>query len=201
MDAVERHRSRYTPEELKRLPPGQVITQKWPVLSAGPNPLIDLAAWRFRIFGAVAAEWSVSWEEFRALPRVSIKTDMHCVTRWSRLGMTWEGVSIHEVLGRAKPLPETRFVLAHSYGGYTTNLPLADLLDDEVLLADTADGAPLTPDHDGPMRLVAPKLYAWKSAKWCNALELMPSDRRGFWENYGYHDHGDPWTEERHSGD
>ncbi|HEU4402664.1 MAG TPA: sulfite oxidase-like oxidoreductase [Candidatus Polarisedimenticolia bacterium] len=201
MSNIDKHRSRYSADLLKRLPPGQVITEKWPVLSAGPNPVFDPATWRFRVFGRVGGEWSVSWQEFKSLPRVTITTDMHCVTRWSRLGMTWAGVSIHEVLKHVERDPEARFVMAHSYGGYTTNLPLADLLDDEVLLADTADGEPLSPDHGGPMRLVVPKLYAWKSAKWCNGLELMAADRPGFWENYGYHDHGDPWTEERMRGE
>jgi DMSO/TMAO reductase YedYZ molybdopterin-dependent catalytic subunit len=199
MNAIDKHRSRTPPELLKRLPPGQVVTVKWPVLSAGPTPPIDLDAWRFRVFGRVDEEWSLSWTEFKALPRVSITTDMHCVTRWSRMGTTWQGVSIQEILRRARVHTAARFVMAHSFGGYTTNLPLADLRDDEVLLADTNDGAPLPADHGGPMRLVVPKLYAWKSAKWCNGLEFMESDRRGFWENYGYHDRGDPWKEERHS--
>ncbi len=186
---------------MKRLPPGQVVTVKWPVLSAGPDPRIDMDRWRFRVLGSVEGEWEISWEEFKALPRVTITTDMHCVTRWSRLGMTWTGVSIHEVLKHVKPSPAAKFVTAHSFGGYTTNLPLTDLLDDEVLLADTADGEPLTPDHGGPMRLVVPKLYAWKSAKWCRGLEFMEADKPGFWENYGYHNHGDPWKEERMWGD
>ncbi len=197
MSAIDRHRSRYTKEQLERLPPGQVITEKWPVLTAGPNPRIDLAAWRFRLSGLIEGELSVSWDQFKALPRVRITTDMHCVTRWSRLGTTWEGVSIHEIVKRVKLLPAAKFVLAHSYGGYTTNLPVADLMDREVLLADTNDGEALSIDHGGPMRLVVPKLYAWKSAKWCREIEFMESDRQGFWENYGYHNHGDPWTEER----
>ena len=200
MSAIDEHRRKIAPDLLKRLPPGQVTTGKWPVLTAGPNPTIDLAAWRFLVHGAVESEWEITWEQFKALPRVSITTDMHCVTRWSRLGMTWEGVSIHEVLKHARPRPEAKFVMAHSIGGYTTNLPLADLLDAEVLLADTADGQPLSIDHGGPMRLVVPKLYAWKSAKWCRALEFMERDLPGFWENYGYHNHGDPWKEERHWG-
>lgn len=201
MSAVDRHRSRYSKDDLQRLPPGQVITEKWPVLSAGPNPRIDLATWRFRVFGEVQREYAVCWNEFKSLPRVSLTTDMHCVTRWSRLRTTWEGVSIHEIVRRAPLLPDAGFVTAHSYGGYTTNIPVADLLDDEVLLADTNDGEPLTIDHGGPMRLVVPKLYAWKSAKWCNGLEFMREDRPGFWETYGYHNHGDPWREERHGGD
>ena len=201
MSAIDRHRARTDGETLRRLPPGQVVTAKWPVLSAGPIPAVDLARWRFRLFGSVEGEWSASWEEFRALPRVSLTTDMHCVTRWSRIGMTWQGVSIHEILKRVRLLPEARFAVAHSDGGYTTNLPLHDLLDGEVLLADGADGAPLAPQHGGPMRLVVPKLYAWKSAKWCTAIEFLPRDRPGFWETYGYHARGDPWTEERMWGD
>ena len=197
MSAIDNHRSRYTPEILKRLPPGQVVTHKWPVLSAGENPAIDLATWRFRAYGLVGSELTLTWDEFKALPRVRVTADMHCVTRWSRLETTWEGVSIREILWRAQVRPEARFVMAHSYGDYTTNLPLADLADDDVLLADTNDGEPLSADHGGPMRLVVPKLYAWKSAKWLRALEFMERDRRGYWENYGYHDHGDPWKEER----
>jgi len=199
--AVERHRSRTDAEILKRLPPGQVLTRKWPVLSAGPAPAFDPLRWRFRLFGSVETEWTATWEEFRSLPRVRVTTDMHCVTRWSRIGMTWEGVSIHEALKRVRVLEAARFAMAHSDGGYTTNLPLADLLDEQVLLADAADGAPLTPEHGGPMRLVVPKLYAWKSAKWCTAIELLPRDRPGFWETYGYHTRGDPWREERQWGD
>jgi DMSO/TMAO reductase YedYZ molybdopterin-dependent catalytic subunit len=201
MSVIEKHRSRYPPEVLKRLPPGQVITEKWPVLSAGPTPAVDPAGWRFRAHGAVERELTLSWEEYLALPRVRITTDMHCVTRWSRLGTTWEGVSIREIVRRAPPLPRAAFVMAHCHGGYTTNLPLGDLLDDEVLLADTSDGAPLPPDHGGPLRLVVPKRYAWKSAKWIRGLEFMESDRPGFWERNGYHDRGDPWKEERHRGD
>lgn len=197
MSAIDKHRSRYTQEQLKRLPPGQVITQKWPVLTAGPNPRIDLGTWRFRVTGRVKGEYAISWEEFKALPRVRVTADMHCVTRWSRIGTVWEGVSIREILKHAPLLPEARFVTAHSYGGYTTNLPCADLLDDDVLLADTNDGAPLSLDHGGPMRLVVPKLYAWKSAKWLRELEFLEEDRLGFWETYGYHNHGDPWKEER----
>jgi DMSO/TMAO reductase YedYZ molybdopterin-dependent catalytic subunit len=191
VSAIDRHRNRYSPDQLRRLPPGQVITGKWPVLSAGPNPRIEPASWRLRVWGRVEKEIVLSWEEFRALPRVSVRTDMHCVTRWSRLGTVWEGVPIREIIRRAPLLPGARFVVAHSYGGYTTNLPVADLLDEEVLLAGTNDGAPLTPDHGGPMRLVVPKLYAWKSAKWLNGLELIETDSN----------HGDPWKEERHGGD
>jgi DMSO/TMAO reductase YedYZ molybdopterin-dependent catalytic subunit len=197
MSAIDKHRSRYSPDVLKRLPPGQVTTAKWPVLTAGANPPIDLATWRFRLFGLVEKEWNIDWEEWKRLPRVAITTDMHCVTRWSRLGMTWGGVSIHEILKHVAIRPAARYVLAHSYGDYTTNLPLADLLDPEVLLADTADGAPLSSEHGGPMRLVVPKLYAWKSAKFLKDLEFMEKDRPGFWENFGYHNHGDPWKEER----
>jgi DMSO/TMAO reductase YedYZ molybdopterin-dependent catalytic subunit len=198
---IERHRGRYSPEQLRRLPPGQIITEKWPVLSAGPTPRIDLGAWRFRVFGLTEREWSAGWREFQALPRVRVTTDMHCVTRWSRLGTTWEGVAAAEIVRRAPPLPQAAFVVAHGEGGYTTNLPLADFLDDEVLFADRNDGEPLSPDHGGPMRLVVPKLYAWKSAKWCTGIEYLAADRPGFWERYGYHNHGDPWKEERHQGD
>jgi len=197
MSNIEKHRSRYSAEQLAKLPPGQVITEKWPVLTAGPNPRIDPGAWSFRLTGRIDREYALTWEEWKRLPRVRIETDMHCVTRWSRLGTVWEGVSIHEILAKAKPLPQAKFIVAHSYGGYTTNLPLADLLDREVLLADTNDGEPLSIDHGGPMRLVVPKLYAWKSAKWLREIEFLESDRPGYWEKLGYHNHGDPWTEER----
>ena len=184
----------------KRLPPGQVLTAKWPVLTYGETPRVDLKDWRFRLFGLVDRERTLTWDEFRALPRVERTSDIHCVTRWSRFDNRWEGVSAQEIVTLAAPLPQARFVMVHGYGDYTTNLSLEALLGNEVLFADRHDGAPLEPDHGGPLRLVVPGHYFWKSAKWANGLEFMERDRAGFWERNGYHMHGDPWAEERHSG-
>ncbi|HEU5180061.1 MAG TPA: sulfite oxidase-like oxidoreductase [Candidatus Polarisedimenticolia bacterium] len=186
--------------EPPRLPPGQVQTRKWPVLTFGETPRIDLATWRFRLFGRVAREISLTWEDFKALPRVERISDIHCVTRWSRLDNRWEGVLARELVRLAQPKPAARFVMVHGYGDYTTNLPLEALQGDDVLFALKHDGADLEPEHGGPLRLVVPRLYFWKSAKWASGLEFMDHDRAGFWERNGYHMHGDPWTEERHSG-
>lgn len=182
-----------------RIPPGQYLTEKFPVLTKGPTPNVNLDRWRFRLFGNVAADVELTWAEFADLPRVTITSDFHCVTRWSLLDSTWEGVHVREVVRVADILASTRFVMVHAYGQYTTNLPLADLIDDDVLFADTWNGEPLSRDHGGPLRLVVPKLYAWKSAKWVNGLEFLEHDQRGYWEQAGYHDRGDPWKEERFS--
>jgi DMSO/TMAO reductase YedYZ molybdopterin-dependent catalytic subunit len=183
-----------------RLPPGQVLTGKWPVLSYGETPSLELKDWRFRLFGQVDREQTLTWDEFMALPKVERTSDIHCVTRWSRFSNRWEGVLAKELVKLAQPTPTACFVMVHGYGDYTTNLPLEALLEDDVLFAFKHDGAPLEPDHGGPLRLVVPRLYFWKSAKWANGLEFMERDRAGFWERNGYHMHGDPWTEERHSG-
>jgi DMSO/TMAO reductase YedYZ molybdopterin-dependent catalytic subunit len=183
-----------------RLPPGQVLTGKWPVLSYGETPRLELKDWRFRLFGQVDREQTLTWDEFMALPKVERTSDIHCVTHWSRFSNRWEGVLAKELVKLAQPTPTARFVMVHGYGDYTTNLPLEALLEDDVLFAFKHDGAPLEPDHGGPLRLVVPRLYFWKSAKWANGLEFMERDRAGFWERNGYHMHGDPWTEERHSG-
>jgi DMSO/TMAO reductase YedYZ molybdopterin-dependent catalytic subunit len=182
-----------------RVPPGQARTSKWPVLTYGLTPRVALARWTFRCFGLVEEEVSWTWEEFLALPRVTITSDIHCVTRWSRLDNTWEGVSIHEILRRVKVRPEAAFVLQHADPDYTTNIALADLADDDVLLAIAHDGQPLAPEHGGPMRLVVPKLYFWKSAKWLRAFEFLDVNPPGFWEQNGYHMHADPWPEERYA--
>ena len=187
-------------EKPPRLPPGQAQTRKWPVLTFGETPRIDLASWRFRLFGKVAREHSLTWEEFASLPRVERVSDIHCVTRWSRFDNRWEGVLAREVVRLAQPDPAARFVMVHGYGDYTTNVPLDALLQDDVLFALAQDGKPLEPEHGGPLRLVVPRLYFWKSAKWASGLEFMERDRAGFWERNGYHLHGDPWSEERHSG-
>ena len=182
----------------ERLPAGQYLTKKWPVLSYEPTPKFDPAKYRFKVSGAVAEPFELTWDELQALPRVQLTTDFHCVTTWSRYDNAWEGVHIREILQRAKPLPEAKFVMAHSYTGYTTNMPLADLDDDDVIIAFTHDGEPLAPEHGGPVRLIVPKLYAYKSAKWLSGLEFMEKDRPGFWEVRGYHNHADPWQEERY---
>jgi DMSO/TMAO reductase YedYZ molybdopterin-dependent catalytic subunit len=185
----------------QRLPPGQSRTQKWPVLDASGPPAIDPARWTFGIHGLVSNPVTWSWEEFQALPRVQVFSDFHCVTRWSRLGNVWEGPSTRhllELVGGAQP--EARFVLVHAYdGGWTTNLPLTDFLAEDALVALLHDGEPLAEEHGGPARLIVPQLYAWKSAKWVSAIELLDKDRAGFWERNGYHMHGDPWQEQRHS--
>ncbi|HEX9652623.1 MAG TPA: sulfite oxidase-like oxidoreductase [bacterium] len=183
--------------EQGRIPPGQYRTDKFPVLSYGATPRIDLNTWRLRVFGLVEKAIELSWTEFTALPTTTIKTDIHCVTRWSKLDTAWQGVLFRDFLQHIQPKPETRFVMEHSYGGYTTNMRLDELLDDDVLLAYRYNGEPLDSEHGGPMRLVVPKLYFWKSAKWLNGLEFLAENQPGFWERYGYHMHGDPWTEER----
>jgi DMSO/TMAO reductase YedYZ molybdopterin-dependent catalytic subunit len=182
-----------------RLPPGQVETAKWPVLTYGAIPRIDPAQWRFRCQGRVDREVSWSWEEFLALPRIEVVSDIHCVTRWSRFDNRWEGVAVREIFRRAGIGTGAVAVMVHSYGGYTTNVALEDLLDDDVLLALRHDGKDLEPEHGGPCRLVVPKLYFWKSAKWVRAFELLDVNPPGFWEENGYHMHADPWREERFS--
>ena len=184
----------------ERVPPGQSRTKKWPILDASGPPAIDLARWRFRLSGLVGrpAEWG--WEEFSKLPRVRVFGDFHCVTRWSRLGNLWEGVSTRELLRRAEGAkPSARYVLVEGHDrGWTTNLPLDDFLADDALVAILHDGEPLSVEHGAPARLIIPRLYAWKSAKWVAGAELLEEDQPGFWEANGYHMRGDPWTEERY---
>jgi DMSO/TMAO reductase YedYZ molybdopterin-dependent catalytic subunit len=181
-----------------RIPPGQTRTRKWPVLHYGRVPTVPLERWRLEVFGLVERPLKFTWSEFKALPRVQVYGDFHCVTQWSRLDNTWEGVSAAWLLEQAGVLPEARYVVLKGYDdGWTTNLPLADFLADDVLLADLHDGAPLTAEHGGPLRAIVPRLYAWKSAKWLRAIELSADDRPGYWEQGGYHNHGDPWLEER----
>ena len=181
------------------LPPGQTRTEKWPVLHYGAIPRIDPATWEFTVTGEVEAPVRCSWAEFTALPRTTVRCDIHCVTQWSRFDNSFEGVACREVLRRAAPRPGAAFVMVHSYGGYTTNLELDALLDDDTLFAFSHDGRPLTPEHGGPCRLVVPKRYFWKSAKWVHGLELMKQNQPGFWEQNGYNMHADPWKEERFS--
>lgn len=184
----------------QRLPPGQSRTKKWPVLDASGPPVIDLARWRFRIGGLVGKDVGWNWEEFVNLPRLKVFSDFHCVTRWSRLGNLWEGVSTRDLLGLAGgAAPDARFVMVHGYDrGFTTNLPLEDFLAEDALVAILHDGEPITTEHGGPARLIVPRLYAWKSAKWVSGVELMEEDRAGFWEANGYHMRGDPWQQERY---
>jgi DMSO/TMAO reductase YedYZ molybdopterin-dependent catalytic subunit len=182
-----------------RVPPGQYVTQKWPVLTHGEVPRVDPNTWTLRITGEVDTEKSFSWSEFQALPRVAVKADFHCVTRFSTLDNRWGGISTREILCRVAVRPDATHVMLHCAGGYTTNLPLEDFLAPEALLVDTWNGKPLPVDHGGPVRVIVPHLYAWKSAKWVNGIELLPEDRRGFWEENGYHTYGDPWREQRFS--
>lgn len=183
----------------ERLPPGQARTMKWPVLDASGPPRIDLAQWRFRMGGLVAHPIEWTWEEFEQLPRVRVLADFHCVTRWSKLDNLWEGVAVAELLERAGgALPEARFALARGFDqGWTTNIPLTDMRAEDALVALLHDGEPLSVEHGGPARLIVPRLYAWKSAKWIAGIELLAEDRAGFWERNGYHMRGDPWQEER----
>jgi len=185
------------PED-RRLPPGQIITRKWPVLHFGTVPAVDLAAWRFEVYGAVEQPVSLSWAELQALPRQRTLCDIHCVTRWSRYDSAFEGVPVREILVRARPRASAGFVLVHAENGFTTNLPLADLDRPANLLATTHDGEPLPREHGGPVRLLVPHLYFWKSAKWVRGFELLEEDYPGFWEQNGYHMRGDPWAEERY---
>jgi DMSO/TMAO reductase YedYZ molybdopterin-dependent catalytic subunit len=182
-----------------RLPPGQYLVEGFPVLSAGPTPQTSLEEWTFSIIGEVDEPKTWSWEEFRALPSEEIRADIHCVTKWSKLDTTWQGVSIDTLLGAADS--EATHVLAFSDGGYTTNLPLEDIVDGKAWIAITYDAAALEPEHGGPARLLVPHLYFWKSAKWVRGLRLMDGDEPGFWETYGYHMYGDPWREQRYAGD
>lgn len=184
----------------ERLPPGQSRTKKWPVLDASGPPDISLGQWAFGIRGRVGHPVQWNWEEFQQLPRVKVFSDFHCVTRWSRLGNLWEGVSTRELLDRAGgALADARYVLAHGYdGGWTANMPLEAFLAEDALVAFLHDGEPISLEHGSPARLIVPQLYAWKSAKWIAGIELLDQDHPGFWERNGYHMHGDPWKEERY---
>ena len=183
-----------------RLPPGQRLTDKWPVLHYGKVPSINTAKWTFRIKGLVEKEKTLTYEEFTALPQIEVFSDIHCVTTWSRYNNTWEGVSTSTIGEIAGIKPEARYVIVHGEGGFTTNLPLEDFLAEDALFALKHDGKPLTAEHGGPIRLVVPRLYFWKSAKWATGIELKDKNEPGFWEKAGYHMHGDPWIEERYGG-
>jgi len=182
-----------------RLPPGQYLTEKWPVLHAGDVPeYADLATWNFRVFGEVEQELELSWDELGALPRTGNVQDIHCVTRWSRFDARFEGIHWLELAKLCHPRASARYAIAHSEAGYTANVPLAFLEAEDALLATHADGEPLTPEHGYPLRLIVPGKYFWKSAKWLRGIELSVFDKPGFWERYGYHNDADPWKEERY---
>jgi DMSO/TMAO reductase YedYZ molybdopterin-dependent catalytic subunit len=181
------------------LPPGQYLTDDFPVLSAGPTPRIDLDTWQLGVTTEDGARRDWDWHSFLALPSEEITVDLHCVTKWSKLGTPWRGVRVDTLLAE---LPTTAtHLMAYSYGNYATNMPLPDVLDGRAWIAYEYDGSPLAPEHGGPARLLVPHLYLWKSAKWVRSLELMVGDRPGFWESAGYHNYGDPWREQRYWGD
>src|SRR5690348_10816307 len=184
-----------------RLPPGQSLTLKWPVLHYGSVPRFDPAKWDFRAWGAVENPVKLTWDEFGRLSRSESTSDFHCVTRWSRFDNRWTGVPFREILKLVRPKPTARHVLVHGEQGYTANVPLADLDRDNVLLATHHDGKPLEPDHGYPVRLIVPHHYAWKSVKWVRGFEFLASDAPGFWEQNGYHMYGDPWREQRFDTD
>ena len=192
------HRRRPAGEQGK-LPPGQYLTQDFPVLSAGPTPHTPLPDWTFAIRRGGDTLKSWTWAEFQALPAETVTVDIHCVTRWSKLGTEWRGVSVDTLLAQVEQ--DARYVLAFSDGGYTTNLPVKDVTSGQAWVAFGYDGQPLEAEHGGPARLLVPHLYFWKSAKWVRGLELLDHDQPGFWENYGYHIYGDPWREQRYAGD
>jgi DMSO/TMAO reductase YedYZ molybdopterin-dependent catalytic subunit len=187
-----------TPATTVRLPPGQYLTDKWPVLHAGTVPTTDLSTWDFTVSGEVEEPVRLTWEELTALPAAEITSDIHCVTRWSRFDVTFRGVHWRELAKLARPKPTAHFVVAQAEQGFTSNLPLGAIEADEALIAYEADGAPLTPDHGWPLRLVVPSRYFWKSAKWLRGLDLRGADQPGFWERYGYHNEADPFQEERY---
>ncbi len=188
-------------DEMKRsgrLPPGQSLTEKFPVLTYGPNPPFDPQTWDLRVFGEVEKEMRWTWAEFMALPTVTLTCDIHCVTRWSKFDTMWEGVRFKDFVNLFGLKPTAKYVIAHCDYGYTTNLPLEAMMEDDVLLAYKYDGKPLDPDHGAPLRTLVPKRYFWKSAKFLRALEFSPVDKPGFWEQAGYHNDGDPFKEERY---
>jgi DMSO/TMAO reductase YedYZ molybdopterin-dependent catalytic subunit len=184
-----------------RLPPGQSLTLKWPVLHYGSVPRFDPDRWDFRVYGLVETPVRWTWREFNELPKTDLVSDFHCVTRWSRFDNRWQGVAFREVLGRVKREPGVSHVLVHAEQGFTANVPLADLDRDDVLFATHHDGEPLSADHGYPLRLIVPHLYAWKSVKWVRGIELLDHDAPGFWEQNGYHMYGDPWKEQRFDTD
>jgi DMSO/TMAO reductase YedYZ molybdopterin-dependent catalytic subunit len=192
---------RPSPEVAKRLPPGQHLVTDFPVLSAGPTPHVAPEQWTFTLKVGPQPVKTWDWNAFNALPQTKMTRDIHCVTTWTKLDTAWEGVLVDDILADAQLEPPTAFVLAHAYGGYSTNVPLADLTGGKAMVATVYDGRPLPPDHGGPARLLVPHLYFWKSAKWVNALQFTTRDEAGFWELRGYNMVGDPWREQRFTGD
>ena len=199
-DTDERHQLERRMRDAGRLPPGQKATLKWPVLHMGSVPLFEPATWDFRIDGLVREPLRLTWEEFARLPMKEVVADMHCVTRWSRFDVRWEGVPFTEVIKLVELKPEANYALILAEQGYTANLPLDDLMRPDVLFALKHKGEPLPADHGYPLRLVVPRLYAWKSVKWVRGFTLLDRDRPGFWERSGYHIYGDPFKEQRYSG-
>jgi DMSO/TMAO reductase YedYZ molybdopterin-dependent catalytic subunit len=194
-----RKREEEAMKQAGRLPPGQSLTLDFPVLQYGPVVTVDVAKWSLRVFGEVEQEMRWNWDEFRALPTVTLRTDLHCVTRWSKFDTTWEGVRFRDFCALFGVKPAARHVIAHCVGGYTTNMELDKMMDDDVLLAYRYEGEYLTAEHGYPLRTLVPKRYLWKSAKWLTALEFSRTDKPGFWEQNGYHNQGDPFREERYS--
>ena len=181
-----------------RIPPGQHLTDKWPVLHYGQVPKIQTSQWTLKIFGLIEKERVINNQEFMNLPMVKVFSDIHCVTTWSRLDNLWEGVNTGELRNIANIDPQVQFVIVHAFGGFTTNLTVSDFFAPDVLLAIKHNDQPISADHGGPIRLVVPRLYFWKSAKWVTGIEISAEDKPGFWESNGYHNHGDPWKEERY---
>jgi DMSO/TMAO reductase YedYZ molybdopterin-dependent catalytic subunit len=186
-------------ESIPGLPPGQYLTHDFPVLSAGPTPRIPLDRWHFTVTDETGKQKTWNWKEFTALPYEDVTVDIHCVTKWSKLGTTWRGVTLDTLLADVETSAD--YTMVHSFGGYTTNVPMADLIDGKAWIAYKFDGEDLDPEHGGPARMIVPHLYFWKSAKWVNGLTLMDTDEPGFWEAAGYHMYGDPWLEQRYQGD
>jgi DMSO/TMAO reductase YedYZ molybdopterin-dependent catalytic subunit len=195
----ERKQKERQMREAHRLPPGQSLTLKWPVLHEGPVPEFDPETWNFSIGGLVQKQVKLTYAEFMSLPKTQIQADFHCVTRWSKFDNLWDGVAFSEVLKCAEVKPEAQYVMVHAEYGYTANVPLRDLMEPHVLFAHKHNGENLTPEHGWPFRLIVPHLYAWKSVKWVRGLDFMESNQPGFWERNGYHIYGDPWPEQRYS--
>jgi DMSO/TMAO reductase YedYZ molybdopterin-dependent catalytic subunit len=184
-----------------RLPPGQYFTERYPVLHVGDVPTVDISTWTLRVFGLVEHELELSWDQLREFPNVEVVVDIHCVTKWSKFDMHWTGAQVRDVFDAAGVKPNATHVVQHAEFGYTTNTPLAEMLAENAIIAWAVDGAPLPAEHGGPVRMVIPRLYFWKSAKWLRELELLDHDQPGFWERNGYHNIGDPWLEQRYWGD
>jgi DMSO/TMAO reductase YedYZ molybdopterin-dependent catalytic subunit len=192
---------RRRPAPANRVPPGQTVIADFPVLSAGPTPKIPLEKWKFTIeqLGKEVKSWT--WDEFQKLPSREYVVDIHCVTKWTKLDTRWQGVSVDTLLEYVDLDPGVKYIISFSYGGYSSNLPLPEAVNGQAFVAYNYDGKPLPPEHGGPARLVVPHLYFWKSSKWINGIRLVAEDKPGFWESFGYNNHGDPWKEERYSGD